>query len=343
MPGCRRSLVFAAPRRVEVHEEPVGAPGPGEVVVQTTSSAISAGTELLVYRDRVPPTMALDASIPGLTGPPTFPMKYGYAAVGRVVELGYGVDGAWEGRRVFCLHPHESHFVAGTDELAPVPAAVGTEDACFLASAETAVTFVMDGRPIVGERVAVFGQGVVGLLTTALLARFPLEMLVAVDRHRARRELALALGAHRAVDPQSPAGQDELARLAGSFDLTYELSGTPAVLDAAIAVTGRSGRVVIGSWYGVQRADVDLGGAFHRSRMRLISSQVSTIDPRWSGRWDRERRRQAAWRLVEAARPGRLVTHRVPLAEASAAYELLDRHPEQAVQVLLCYHPPTSA
>ena len=334
--------MFAAARAVEVREEPLDGPGPGQVLVETVVSAISSGTELLVYRDEVPAGMALDASIPGLTGSFALPAKYGYATVGRVAELGPGVSGDWRDRLVFCLHPHETHFVAGTGELAPVPPEVPVEDACFLAAAETAVTFVMDGRPIVGERVAVFGQGVVGLLTTALLARFPLESLLTVDRHPLRREHSVALGAHRSLDPASAETVAELDRLAGSFDLTYEISGSPAALDQAVALTGFAGRVVVGSWYGVRRADLDLGGAFHRSRMRLVSSQVSTIDPRWLGRWDRERRRQAAWDLLRATRPHRLVTHRVPFADAPRAYVLLDRHPEQAVQVLFCY-PPSGA
>src|SRR5207253_7004436 len=107
------------------------------------------------------------------------------------------------------------------------------------------------------------------------------------------------------VDPGDSAA---LSAMHGSFDLTYELSGTPAALDQALAVTGFKGRVVIGSWYGDRRVDLDLGGAFHRSRMTLVSSQVSTIDPQWEGRWSRARRRDVAWRAVEEVRPSRLIS-----------------------------------
>ncbi len=120
-------------------------------------------------------------------------------------------------------------------------------------------------------------------------------------------------------------------------DLTYELSGNPTALDQAIAVTGFSGRIVIGSWYGQKRADLNLGGPFHRSRIRLISSQVSSLAPEWGGRWTKSRRLQVAWRMIERLRPASLITHRIPIEQASTAYTLLDRHPEDAMQIILTY------
>jgi alcohol dehydrogenase len=117
-------------------------------------------------------------------------------------------------------------------------------------------------------------------------------------------------------------------------DLTYELSGNPAALDQAIAATGFSGRVVIGSWYGQKRVDINLGGRFHRSRIRLISSQVSTL-AQVERRWSKARRLQVAWWMLEQVQPARLITHRFPLAQAAQAYAMLDQHPEEAMQVIL--------
>lgn len=334
MTACRRSLYFVAPHLVAVREEPLSPPGAGEVVVETVVSAISSGTEMLVYRGRVPADMPLDSSIPALAQAFAFPLKYGYAAVGRITTLGADIGREWLGELVMGFHPHESHFLTRPAELVLVPAGVSPEAAAFLPNVETAVTFLMDGQPIVGEHVAVFGQGVVGLLTTALLARIPLSDLVTLDRHPLRRGRSLDLGAHRAVDP---AAAGELERLRSSFDLSYELSGSPAVLDEAIAVTGFDGRVVIGSWYGDRPAHLRLGGSFHRSRMRLISSQVSTIAPRFAGRWSQARRREVAWRMLAEIDPARLITHRFPLSRADEAYDLLDRRPQEAVQVMLTY------
>jgi NADPH:quinone reductase-like Zn-dependent oxidoreductase len=346
-PSARRSLRFTAPRRVGVAEDEIPRPSSGELLVETIVSAISPGTELLTYRDEVPAGMQPDGAPRPPVDPPAgaqpyasaehpggsaFPVKHGYSAIGRVTETGPGVSRDWSDSIVFCLHPHESHFLARPQDLAPVPDGVHTEDAAMFANFETAVTLVMDGRPMIGERVAILGQGVVGLLTTALLAEFPLAGLVSFDLHPLRRRLSRELGSHEAIDPA-----DGLAAHQQTYDLVYELSGSPQVLDQAIALTRFNGRVVIGSWYGERRAPIDLGGAFHRSRIALLSSQVSTIDPALSGRWNPERRRQATWSMLSRVQPQRIVTHRFPLAAAPDAYDLLDRHPDEAVQVLLTY------
>ena len=326
-----------------VQQEWLGPPAPGQVLVQTVVSAISPGTELLIYRGQAPTDMRIDETITALSGALTFPLKYGYAAVGRVIAVGSPAEQAWQGRLVFAFQPHASYFLSAPAHLHPVPDSLAPEEAVFLPNMETAVNFLMDGHPLIGERVLVFGQGVVGLLTTALLARVPLSRLITVDSYPSRRERSRGLGAYASLD----AGTDDvLARLqaclqdehgAPGADLTYELSGNPLALDQAIAVTGFNGRVVIGSWYGQKHADLNLGGRFHRSRIRLISSQVSTIAPEWSGRWTKSRRLHVAWEMLQHVRPAHLITHHFPLDQASQAYALLDQHPEEAVQVLFTY------
>ena len=326
----RLSVVFAAPNTVTVVREAMPAPRPGEVVVATALSAISAGTELLFLRGQVPPGTAVDSTIQALDGSVAFPLRYGYACAGRVVAAGAPSDAGWIGRDVFAFHPHTSHFTATVDQLIPVPAGIDLRRAVLLPNMETAVNFVMDGQPVIGERVAVVGLGIVGLLTTTLLARFPLAELVAVDPLPQRRALALALGAHRAL---APGDLDAPA----SCDLVYEVSGAPAALNTALALAGYAGRVVIGSWYGAKQAPIDLGGAFHRSRIRLLSSQVSTLDPRWLGRWDKARRLDVAWAMLRDLPAERVITHAMAVADAPAAYHLLGEHPEQAIQVILDY------
>jgi 2-desacetyl-2-hydroxyethyl bacteriochlorophyllide A dehydrogenase len=331
----RLAVYLTAPRHVEVREEPAPLPGAGQVMVQTLVSAISSGTELLFYRGQAPIDLAVDEIISSLAGDVRFPLKYGYSAVGRVIETGPDVPADWQGRLAFCFNPHESCFIAALADLMPTPDRLSPEEAALLPNMETAVNFLMDGQPVIGEKVAVFGQGVVGLLTTALLARFPLARLVTLDLHSLRREKALACGAHASLDPMDATQLREL--LPDGADLSYELSGSPAALDQAIAATGFNGRVVIGSWYGQKQADLNLGGRFHRSRIRLISSQVSSIAPEWSGRWSKVRRLQTAWRMIEQAQPAHLITHRFPVERAAEAYALLDEHPEQTIQVMLTY------
>lgn len=326
----RDLLYFVAPRRVEVRRAEMPQAGAGEALVQTIVSAVSPGTELLFYRGEAPGGMAVDANLPALGGAITYPLRYGYACVGRVTQVGPGVGEEWRGRTVFAFQPHASAFAAPVTDLLPVPEGVAPEAAAFLPNMETAVNFVMDGRPVIGERVAVVGLGVVGLLTTALLARFPLAELTAVDPLPQRRALALSLGAHRATAPDAP---DATA----TFDLVYEVSGAPAALNTALALAGYAGRVVVGSWYGAKQAPIDLGGAFHRSRIRLLSSQVSTLDPRWLGRWDKARRLDVAWAMLRDLPAELVITHTLPVTDAPAAYRLLSEHPEQAIQVIFDY------
>jgi 2-desacetyl-2-hydroxyethyl bacteriochlorophyllide A dehydrogenase len=329
----RQSLVFTAPRRAELREEPLPPPGPGQVLVQTLCSAISAGTELLLYRGQFPdaPGDKHDKLTTGLH----YPMPCGYASTGRVLEPGPEVDPSLAGRLVFSFQPHASYFVCAADTLIPVPEGVSPDAACFLPNMETAVNLVQDGAPILGERVLVFGQGVVGLLVASLLREFPLQTLLTVDPLELRRETSRA---DSVLDPSDPGFLERAHSLLGDgADLTFELSGSPEALDSAIALTAFTGRIVIGSWYGQKRASIDLGGTFHRSRIRLISSQVSTIAPELSARWDKPRRFEVAWDALRRLHPEKWITQRFPLSQAPEAYRLLDEAPQQAIQVLLEY------
>lgn len=335
------ALYFTGPRQVSVREERVPEPSANQVMVKTILSAISPGTELLVYRGQAPTGLAADETIAALSGDLGFPLKYGYSTVGRVEATGREVDASWVGKLVFAFHPHQTRFVTPASELLPVPDGISVEDAVFLPNMETAINFVMDGMPLIGEQVAVFGQGIVGLLTTALLVQAPLARLLTLDRHPRRRQASLELGAHASLDPAAAGAIREAksilqgASAYAGADLTYELSGAPAALDQAIALTGFNGRVVIGSWYGQKRVELDLGGRFHRSRIRLIASQVSTLAPELAGRWTKARRFELAWRMLQKVLPSRFITHCFPFDQAVYAYHLLDESPEEAIQVVL--------
>lgn len=337
----RLSVWFEAPGRVSLREEALAGPGPGEVRVNVRASAISPGTEMLIYRGLIPEGMAADESIGALSGALAFPLKYGYSTVGHVAACGPNVDVAWLGRAVFAFHPHESAYVARPDDLIVIPDDVSLDDALFLPNVETAVNFALDGAPLAGEQVAVFGQGIVGLLTTAILAPMPLGTLVTLDRYPARRAASMALGARASLDPAAPdaheavrAALDTGGGYAGA-DLVYELSGAPAALDMAIAAAGFNGRVVIGSWYGRKRANLDLGGRFHRARIRLIGSQVSTLTPELGARWTKARRLKTAWDRLRVLRPSRLISHRFALADAASAYAHIDKQSDDTLQVVV--------
>jgi 2-desacetyl-2-hydroxyethyl bacteriochlorophyllide A dehydrogenase len=338
-----QSIWFTAPREIEIREETLRDPAAYEVLVQTLLTAISPGTEMLIYRGEFPHDLSADSTIAALQSQLAFPLRYGYCAVGKVVALGSQVDPSWMDQLVFSFQPHQRFFVASVEELQRVPEGIPVEDAVFLPNMETAVNFLLDGRPIVGEQVVIFGQGIVGLLTTAILARFPLAQLITVDPLALRRETSLSLGAGESLDPFAEefltALQSQVKQQSGytGADLAYELTGNPTVLNQAIAVTGFNGRIVIGSWYGEKQSTLDLGGKFHRSRISLISSQVSTMTPELSARWSKQRRFSIAWDMIRKIGPGRLITHSIDFSEAYAAYELLDQQAETTLQIVLRY------
>jgi threonine dehydrogenase-like Zn-dependent dehydrogenase len=261
-----------------------------------------------------------------------YPLAYGYACVGRVKEIGKQVDKSFEDRLVFAFQPHTSYFIAPAASLILIPASLPPAAACLLPSMETAVNLVQDGAPILGERVLVLGQGIVGLFTSSLLSEFPLESLIAVDHYELRRNALHKADQTLKVKSLSP--EDLRLSTFDKNDLTFELSGSPIALNDAIRSTTFSGRIVIGSWYGQKHAEIDLGGSFHRSRIKLISSQVSTISPQLSGRWDKSRRFDVAWKALERIQPERWITHRFSLNDAAQAYQLLDEKPQETIQVI---------
>ena len=337
------ALYFTGPETVEVREATVGEPDADELLVDTRASAISAGTELLVYRDQTPDDLPADEALDALDGDLSYPLRYGYAASGVVRAAGADVDPDWVGRSVFSFVPHQTSFRATPDSVVELPPGTPPAAGSLLPSVETATNVVLDAAPRLGERVVVFGAGVIGLCVTRLLADFPLESLVVVDPIERRRDLAAALGADRTTTPAELGAADAAgsgladAGPAAGADLAIELSGQPSALDDAIEAVGYDARIVVGSWYGTKRAPIDLGGRFHRDRIDIVSSQVSTISPELRGRWDRDRRMDATLDRLDAIPADELITHRVPFERAPEAYELLDAEPDAAVQVIFEY------
>jgi len=328
------SVWFPRAREVEIRSETVGAPGVGEVRIRALASGLSHGTEMLVFRGQVPANLALD--LPTLAGSYGFPIKFGYASVGQVIAVGAGVAGLAPGDRVFVHHPHQQEYLASAAAAVRLPDRLPPELGVFLANCETALNVVLDAHPRLGEEVAVIGQGVVGLLLTQLL-NLAGARVTAVEPIAIRRELAMRCGADEAVTPD-----DALARIATrtsgrGADVVIEASGNASALQLAIDAAAFQSTVVVCSWYGTKPVSLDLGSRFHRARLRLVSSQVSELDPALAPRWDRQRRREVSLSLLGELLLGPLITHRIPFARASEAYELVDQRPEETVQVILTY------
>jgi len=324
---------FPRARSVELRTETLAETGADEVRVRAVLSAISHGTEMLVYRGEVDADLALD--LPSLVGGFGFPLKYGYASVGRAVAVGRDVAGVREGDLVFALHPHQDEYVVRQSLVHRLPDRTAPEQGVFLANLETAINVVLDAKPRLGEVVAVFGQGVVGLLVTQLLRRSGARV-VAVEPSALRRSFAERCGAEAAIVPGDASLLRSLTGGRGA-DVAIDASGNPSALQEAIECVAPEGTVVVCSWYGEKPVALDLGGRFHRGRVRLISSQVGRIDPSLAPRWDRERRLELATALLGELILAELITHRIPFARAAEAYALVDHWDAETIQVVLDY------
>ena len=311
--------------------------GPREILVRAEISAISHGTEMLVYRGQVPPGTMLD--LPTLSGSFGFPIKYGYASVGTVLETGGEVKDseARPGDRVFCMHPHQTAYIVPVELAWPLPAGLDAERAVFAANVETALNVLLDTPTRLGERVAVLGQGTVGLLIGLLARRNGAARVVVVDPFERRRTLALSLGADAALDPTTATPDAISDLLGGRPDLVYEASGSPAALQVAIEAVADDGTVTVSSWYGSKTVPLMLGGRFHRGRIHLRSSQVGRIAPELGNRWGYGRRRAAVLDLLAELPVERLISHRLAFEDAAEAYALVAGRPEETTQVVLTY------
>jgi threonine dehydrogenase-like Zn-dependent dehydrogenase len=319
-----RALYFTAPGAVELRKESCR-PVEKQVLVRSRLIGISHGTEMLVYRGQMPQGLEADASLPALAGALEYPLKYGYINTGETES----------GRRVFAFYPHQDLFFADPGQLIELPAQLDFPDAVFLANMETALGIVHDANPRFGECVLLVGQGVVGLLTAEILMRGGVGKVITVEKYPERRRASEAIGCV-ALGPGAELREQVLEHTDGrGADVAINVSASAEGLQLAIDNLAFEAAVVEASWYGSRPVTLDLGRAFHRKRLKLRSTQVSRIDPALSGRWDKSRRLQTVLELLQQIRPSRYITHRFALDRAQKAYQLLENHPEQCVQIVL--------
>jgi 2-desacetyl-2-hydroxyethyl bacteriochlorophyllide A dehydrogenase len=319
-----RALWFVGPRLVELRDEPARAPAANELVVRALASGVSQGTEMLLYRGEGP--AVFDASVGGETGQgSTYPRRYGYSWVGEVSEDGARLA---RGTRVFGLLAHGDTHVVDEGQVRVLPDDVPATRAVLAANLETAVTCAWDAEVAFGDDAVVLGGGVVGILTAWLLAQSGASVTL-VEPGEARRRAARALVPSAIIEASAPPD--------GSADVVVEATGDPRVLDDAIGWARPEGRIVVASFYGARRAPVDLGDAFHRRRLQLRASQVSTIPPRLRERWTHQRR----WLLVLALLHDRaldaLLAEPTPFDRAAELYASLDTAADPAPAHVFVY------
>jgi NADPH:quinone reductase-like Zn-dependent oxidoreductase len=323
-----KALWYVGPGRAELREEAVAAPKTGEVAVRALYGAISRGTERLVHAGRVPASEHDRMRAPLMGGAFPFPVKYGYATVGRV-EAG---SPELQGRTVFSLHPHQSRFTLPADAVVSVPENVPPARAVLAANMETALNAVWDGAPGPADRVAVVGGGLVGLLVAYLCAQLPGAEVTVVDIAPARAVLARALGARFAQPGDASA----------DCDLVFHASATAAGLATALRVAGEEATVVELSWYGSGDVAAPLGEAFHSRRLRLISSQVGKVAPSHRSRWSHGRRLAAALALLDDPALDALIAPAVSFDELPAKLAAIFGTDSNAVCQLIRYSNETS-
>ena len=306
------ALWITGPGAVELRPEEVAA-GEGEVVVEALWSGISRGTEATVLRGGVPAAEHDRMRAPLQAGAFPWPVKYGYAVVGRVIAGPTDLAGC----TVFVLHPHQDRFAAPAAMALPVPQAVPPGRAVLAANMETALTIVWDAAAAPGDRIAVVGAGTVGALVARLCARLPGAAVTLVDTNPDRAMLAAALGCAFAPPEAVPS----------DCDLVVHASASAAGLATALAAAGEEATVVEASWYGDRAVPVALGGAFHSRRLRLISSQVGKVPPARRARWSNRRRLEAALALLDDPALDALLTGVTAFADLPAAYAGILDHP----------------
>ncbi len=326
-----RVVRFVAPYRVELAEVGVPDPQDGDVLVRAEYSGISGGTELLAYRGEVDPDLPLDETLGALGGTFAYPFAYGYSVVG-MVEASRGA--ITEGSRVFAFHPHQEAFVVGEADVVPLDGGE-LRTATLLPLVETALQVCLDASPRLGEDVAVVGLGSVGILSALLLERAGARVIASEPRE-ARRAAAAELGV-AAVAPEDL--EAALAKATGGrgVGLLVEASGNPDVLAAALRLLAHEGIALVCSWYGTKPVALPLGAEFHRRRLTIRSTQVSTIPSALAGRWDRRRRLEAARDLLSELPVSALATHEFPFEQAPDAYEALARADGDVVHAALRY------
>mmetsp|Transcript_2479 Transcript_2479/g.5805 ORF Transcript_2479/g.5805 Transcript_2479/m.5805 type:complete len:772 (-) Transcript_2479:3270-5585(-) len=322
-------IYFVGPRDVTTRKQRIPGLRPTQVLIKSSYSLISSGTELKIFNGLFDDA-ALDSTIEDMKAERmAYPLAYGYCLVGHVVQCGGAVPNDLIGKLVFSFSPHASHVVTEFDNIHIVPDNISPEDAIFMPSVETALSLIHDANPRMGENVAVFGQGLIGLLVTAILSEQrqtsnsgKFGVLTAFDAIPNRLMAAARFGATQAIFPGG---------FGGPFDVSIEVSGNSRALQSAIDLTVDGGRIIVGSWYGNSAVNLNLGIEFHRSQKTIRASQVSKIPSKLLSTWNKDRRFEFTWELVRNLRPSRMLSRVTDIKSGKDAYEALDKGAEIAI------------
>ena len=341
-----RAVEITGLREVSLVEDEIAGPGAGEVAIRSLYSGISHGTEMNVYRGHAPmwqrkqdrrTRLFVESEEPEWE----YPLRYGYACVGVVTEVGSDVKAFDEGDVVFSFAPHQSAHVLPAGSVFKLPEGIDPRAGVLTAVLNTTFNGMLDADLHLGECVVVFGQGILGQLTVQWAKLSGAAPVIAVDLIEKRLEISKRVSG---ADLVFNAGEvrdiamavRELTDNRGA-DVVFEFSASDRALNEAIRTVCYNGKVIVMSWYAGALANVYPGGEFHHNRIQLISSQIAGISPELSHRWSAARRMEAVLSLMPKLNLDGLITDVVDYGDAAAAYEMIDRRPQDVLQVVLDY------
>ncbi len=325
-----RAVRFVRPRAVEVAGVDVPEPTTEQLLVRALYSGISGGTEMLAYRGELDPALPLDETIGALGGTFAFPFRYGYSCVGEVVKAAAEFS---ESSLVFGFHPHQDVFTVEASDAVDV-GGVDPRVATLFPLVETALQISLDANPATGDTVVVTGLGAVGILAATLVARAGARVIGSEPKEW-RRDVARSFGVEAVAPVELDPAVKDLTDSRGA-NVLIEVSGNPGVLAESLRLLGHEGTAVVASWYGTKVAPLPLGAEFHRRRLTIKSSQVSSIPSSLKG-WDLARRRAVARSLLDELPLELLATHEYPLEAAAQAYAAIDREEQGLIHAALRY------
>ncbi|MXY93968.1 MAG: zinc-binding dehydrogenase [Caldilineaceae bacterium SB0670_bin_27] len=341
-----KAVETVGPRQVTVVEDELAEPGAGQVAMRSLYSGISHGTEMNVYRGDAPMwqrkqdrrrRLFVESDEPEWE----YPLRYGYACVGVITAVGRDVTEFAEGDVVFSFAPHQSAHVLPARSVSKLPEGIDPRAGVLTAVLNTTFNGILDADLHLGECVVVFGQGVLGQLTVQWAKLSGASPVIAVDLIEKRLEISKRVSG---ADLVFNAGEEKDIAMAvreltddRGADVVFEFSASDRALNEAIRTACYNGKVIVMSWYAGALANVYPGAEFHHNRIQLISSQISGISPELSHRWSAARRMQAVLSLMPKLNLEGLITDVVDLEGAAAAYEMIDKHPEDVLQVVLDY------
>lgn len=328
-----RAVWFTSPRAVEIRPAPLRSPDPGQVVVRTTFSGVSPGTEMLAYRGDLDQDLAQDETIDALDGTFRYPFRYGYSTVGVIEESRAETP---VGTQVFAFQPHQDRFTVSASDLVPIDGLPPRESTLF-PLVETALQITLDADLDPGQRVVIMGLGPVGALAAVLFARSGVHV-IGVDPLPWRRATLGGVGDPNliAAEPDSVMSTIEEGGH-GRVPMVIEASGNPDAMRSGLRLLAHEGTLLVASWFGKRDVTLPLGRDFHRRRLTIRSTQVSTIPDRLKSQWDKNKRRQAVVGLLRELPLSSLATHTFPFEDASEAFDAIDRRREGLIHTALSY------